>query len=236
MRQERHRALDHAADREPARAHRERRDPLRGRRPLEALRGRDARDPRQPHLDDLPGADDLAQSCVHHRRPDRRGHRAPPQDRARRGEAAGDRDARARADAFARAAFRRLSAPALRGDAPARDDRDGARVQAEAADRRRTHDGARRDHPGADPRADAAAARGDGNRDHPHHARPGRDRRARARRGGDVLGAAGCRFAPRCPFATDKCRAEEPPLAEVAAGHEAACWYAPLDWRSVRAA
>jgi peptide/nickel transport system ATP-binding protein len=47
---------------------------------------------------------------------------------------------------------------------------------------------------------------------------------------------AGCRFAPRCPFATDKCRAEEPPLAEVVAGHEAACWYAPLDWRSVRAA
>jgi len=46
----------------------------------------------------------------------------------------------------------------------------------------------------------------------------------------------GCRFAPRCPFATDKCRAEEPPLAEVVAGHEAACWYAPLDWRSVRAA
>jgi peptide/nickel transport system ATP-binding protein len=46
----------------------------------------------------------------------------------------------------------------------------------------------------------------------------------------------GCRFAPRCPFATDKCRAEEPPLAEVAAGHEAACWHAPLDWRSVRAA
>jgi peptide/nickel transport system ATP-binding protein len=46
----------------------------------------------------------------------------------------------------------------------------------------------------------------------------------------------GCRFAPRCPFATDKCRAEEPPLAEVVSGHEAACWHAPLDWRSVRAA
>ncbi len=48
--------------------------------------------------------------------------------------------------------------------------------------------------------------------------------------------AAGCRFAPRCPFATPKCRAEEPPLLEVAAGHHAACWYAPLDADAVRAA
>jgi peptide/nickel transport system ATP-binding protein len=48
--------------------------------------------------------------------------------------------------------------------------------------------------------------------------------------------AAGCRFAPRCPFATPKCRAEEPPLLEVAAAHHAACWYAPLDADAVRAA
>src|SRR5436190_14629790 len=38
----------------------------------------------------------------------------------------------------------------------------------------------------------------------------------------------GCRFAPRCPFATDKCRAEEPPLREVIPGHHARCWYAPI--------
>jgi peptide/nickel transport system ATP-binding protein len=38
----------------------------------------------------------------------------------------------------------------------------------------------------------------------------------------------GCRFAPRCPFATDKCRAEEPPLREVLPGHLARCWYAPI--------
>jgi peptide/nickel transport system ATP-binding protein len=35
----------------------------------------------------------------------------------------------------------------------------------------------------------------------------------------------GCRFAERCPFATDRCRAEAPPLAEVAAGRWAACHY-----------
>jgi peptide/nickel transport system ATP-binding protein len=40
---------------------------------------------------------------------------------------------------------------------------------------------------------------------------------------------AGCRFAPRCPFVVERCRAEAPPLAEVAPGHVAACWQAPLD-------
>ena len=47
---------------------------------------------------------------------------------------------------------------------------------------------------------------------------------------------AGCRFAPRCPFATDKCRHEDPPLRDVAAGQQAACWYAPLEYETVRAA
>jgi peptide/nickel transport system ATP-binding protein len=36
----------------------------------------------------------------------------------------------------------------------------------------------------------------------------------------------GCRFAPRCPFATDRCRAEAPRLRPIAPGHEAACHYA----------
>ena len=35
----------------------------------------------------------------------------------------------------------------------------------------------------------------------------------------------GCRFADRCPFATDLCRTEMPPLVEVGAGHLAACHY-----------
>jgi peptide/nickel transport system ATP-binding protein len=38
----------------------------------------------------------------------------------------------------------------------------------------------------------------------------------------------GCRFAPRCPFATGRCREEEPPLAEVGPHHLSACWHAPL--------
>jgi peptide/nickel transport system ATP-binding protein len=38
----------------------------------------------------------------------------------------------------------------------------------------------------------------------------------------------GCRFAPRCPFAVARC-GEQPPLSELAPGHHAACWRAPLD-------
>ncbi|KZM68265.1 ABC transporter ATP-binding protein [Nocardia terpenica] len=33
----------------------------------------------------------------------------------------------------------------------------------------------------------------------------------------------GCPFAPRCPIAIDDCRAAEPPLADIAPGHRAAC-------------
>jgi peptide/nickel transport system ATP-binding protein len=36
---------------------------------------------------------------------------------------------------------------------------------------------------------------------------------------------AGCPFAPRCGFATDRCRAEPPPLMERASRHRAACWH-----------
>ncbi|QDL91723.1 ABC transporter ATP-binding protein [Paroceanicella profunda] len=39
----------------------------------------------------------------------------------------------------------------------------------------------------------------------------------------------GCRFASRCPVATDQCRAELPPLRELAPGHSVACWRAPLE-------
>lgn len=35
----------------------------------------------------------------------------------------------------------------------------------------------------------------------------------------------GCRFHPRCPYAWDKCRTEEPPLLETGTdGHTARCW------------
>jgi peptide/nickel transport system ATP-binding protein len=34
----------------------------------------------------------------------------------------------------------------------------------------------------------------------------------------------GCAFAPRCGFATERCRVEAPPLIDVGAGHTVACW------------
>ena len=44
---------------------------------------------------------------------------------------------------------------------------------------------------------------------------------------GDVSSAydppTGCRFAARCPYATDRCRSETPALRELAPGHQAAC-------------
>jgi peptide/nickel transport system ATP-binding protein len=36
---------------------------------------------------------------------------------------------------------------------------------------------------------------------------------------------AGCAFAPRCPFADDRCRREAPAYEEKRAGHWAACWH-----------
>ena len=35
----------------------------------------------------------------------------------------------------------------------------------------------------------------------------------------------GCKFAPRCKYATDKCREEEPKLEEVESGHKVRCFY-----------
>ena len=37
---------------------------------------------------------------------------------------------------------------------------------------------------------------------------------------------AGCRFAPRCPYATEKCRSEMPPLREVEGKQKVRCWIA----------
>jgi len=41
----------------------------------------------------------------------------------------------------------------------------------------------------------------------------------------------GCRFNPRCPYAEDNCKVDEPPLAEVRTGHFVACHY----WDEVEA-
>jgi peptide/nickel transport system ATP-binding protein len=35
----------------------------------------------------------------------------------------------------------------------------------------------------------------------------------------------GCKFHPRCVFATEKCRKEEPPLAEIKKNHSVRCWH-----------
>ena len=55
-------------------------------------------------------------------------------------------------------------------------------------------------------------------------------RRARIILQGDIPSSvnppSGCRFHTRCPLATDRCRNEDPPLREYAAGHLAACHYA----------
>ena len=47
----------------------------------------------------------------------------------------------------------------------------------------------------------------------------------------------GCRFAPRCPYASERCIDEEPPLIEAAGdpGHLYACWY-PVGSPEYRAA
>jgi peptide/nickel transport system ATP-binding protein len=38
-----------------------------------------------------------------------------------------------------------------------------------------------------------------------------------------------CRFHPRCPYATERCHVEEPPLDDIGGGHYVACW----NWREV---
>lgn len=35
----------------------------------------------------------------------------------------------------------------------------------------------------------------------------------------------GCYFHPRCPYATDRCRQENPPLEAIAPGHRVRCWH-----------
>jgi peptide/nickel transport system ATP-binding protein len=59
-----------------------------------------------------------------------------------------------------------------------------------------------------------------------------RDKSRRIRLQGDVPDPAnppsGCYFHPRCPYAQDRCVAEEPPLREVKTGHYAACHFSEV--------
>jgi oligopeptide/dipeptide ABC transporter ATP-binding protein len=42
----------------------------------------------------------------------------------------------------------------------------------------------------------------------------------------------GCPFAPRCPYAIDRCREDMPPLTDRP-GSRAACWVQPAEWEAV---
>ena len=102
--------------------------------------------------DDLPGPDDEPEPGADDRAPDPRAARDAPRAGQEGGARARRRAARPGRHPERERAAARLPAPVLGRHAPARDDRDGARLRAEAADRRRADDGARRDDPGADPR------------------------------------------------------------------------------------
>ena len=129
--------------------------PVWRRRSAAASRAQVAGAARTRHLDDLPGADELAQSGVH--------RSASSSSKCSRATWASSRkQARARAIELLRevghpgaagCGSTRLSLRALGRTAAARHDRDGDRLRAEAPHRGRAHDGARRDGAEADPGA-----------------------------------------------------------------------------------
>jgi ABC-type dipeptide/oligopeptide/nickel transport system ATPase component len=128
-----------------------------GPRPGAAADRRDAEDPRQGDRDDLPGADDLLNPVY------TVGDQIAEVVRLHEGlspQSAIDRAtemlALVRIPTPA-APGARLPAPVQRRHAPAGDDRHGAGLQPQAADRRRAHHRARRHHPGPDPGPDHRA-------------------------------------------------------------------------------
>ena len=131
--------------------------------------------------------------------PDRRGPAHPPRHEGQGGARAGPRAAAHGRHPRPGAAAQGVPARDVRRHGPARDDRDGPRLRARAAHRRRADDRARRDHPGPDPRPHAQPARRDRHGDHPHHPRPGRGRRDVRPRRGHVRGRD--RRGDRCPLA-----------------------------------
>ena len=183
--QERHRPLRHAAHSARERPHRGQHQ-ARGPRSADAARTGDAGSARQRRRHDLPGADDQPQSGADHRLPDRRGADLSPRHVARGGRGRDYSSAGEGPHSGGEVAFPRISASLLRRHAPARDDRHGAGLQAEAADRRRADHRARRHDPGADPGAAQGSAAGRGYVDPLHHPRYGRRCRNRRPHRGDV--------------------------------------------------
>ena len=135
-----------------------------------------------------------------------RADRDPPRPAARVVAQAGRRAARPRRDP--EEAVQRLPARAVGRDAPAGDDRDGARLRPGDRHRRRADDRARRHGPGADPAAARAAAPGPRAVADPDHPRPVGDRRDVRQGDGHVRGAqsprrapsGGCSPTPRHPY------------------------------------
>ena len=161
--------------------------------------------------DRLPGRDERAQPGPSGPGPDRRAAGGAARRAAARGAQAGRRAARARRHP----ARPRLGVPAraVGRDAPADDDRDGARLRPGGDHRRRAHDGARRHGPGPDPRAlRAAPPRARAVAD-PHHARPVGHRR-------DVRSGARhvCRQGRRGGAGRDRLRQSAPPVHREAPG------------------
>ncbi len=92
-------------------------------------------DPRQRHLDHLPGTDDVAQPAAHHRGPDRRDPAAAWRRARQRGAGADSRIAHPGRDSRSREQAQELSASVEWRPAPARHDCDGARQRAGPVDR-----------------------------------------------------------------------------------------------------
>ncbi len=151
-----------------------RRHPLQGRGPARARRRRHPRHSRQPHRDDLPGADVLAQSRAHRRHAGGRADPRAPRHALERDRERGRLAPHPRVDPRRREPPRVLSAPVLGRHAPAGHDRDVARAGARADHRRRADHRARRHRAGADPGAPQAPHPRDRRRPHPHHPRPRR--------------------------------------------------------------
>ena len=125
-------------------------DPARRARARGRGGGRPAQRARRPHLDDLPGRARLAEPGQDDRLPADRGDPAAHR-REQVGGASSARSSCSREVGVQTPRTRLDAVPArvLGRHAPARDDRDGARLRPGAADRRRADDGARRDDAGA---------------------------------------------------------------------------------------
>ena len=174
------RQVDHGARHHGAVAatagNRRRHDQFRWPRHRESGRRRGAPPARQADRDDLSGTDDGAQSAAPRGTADRRDVYPARRRKLARSATPGHRGAGAGARSGARAACARLSVPALRRHAPARDDRYCARLLARSADCGRTHDRARRHGAVRNRRPDARTLRRE------RHRNPDDQPRSRARR------------------------------------------------------